>query len=150
MVLFTLTPLWVYYSLKWYSLALTKYLFNLLALRNKTMDRGVNTLFTSLSTCKILRFLSVIAWRDFSKGCYVTTYGIPFILWCLSLLFNLSWKTFFISELVRSSGCSIFQNHNFIYSLWFSKPFSDVHNLQIREVCPRTTDFLVQYGWADS
>ena len=100
------------------------------------MDRGVNILFTSLSTCKIRKFLSIIAWRDFSKGCYVTTYGIPFILWCLSLLFNLSWKTFFISELIRSSGCSIFQNHNFIYSLWFSKPFSDVHNLLIRGVSP--------------
>ena len=106
------------------------------------MDRGVNTLFTSLSTCKILRFLSIIARRDFSKGCYVTTYGIPFILWCLSLLFNLSWKTFFISELIRSSGCSVFQNR-------FSKPFSDVHKLLICGACPRTTDFLVQYGWTD-
>ena len=110
------------------------------------MGHGINVLFTSLSKCKILRFLSIIARRDFSKGCCIITYGIPFTLWCLSLIFNLSWKTFFISELIGSSGCSVFQNHNFISSLWFSKPFSDVHNLLIGGVCPRTTDFLVQYG----
>ena len=80
---------------KGYSLALTKQLSDLRALWNKTMGRGVNTLFTSLSLFKILRFLSIIARRGFSKRCYVTIYSIPFILWCLSLLFNLKLENAF-------------------------------------------------------
>ena len=38
----------------------------------------------------MLRFLSTIALRDFSKGWYVTTNGIPFILLFLLLLFCLN------------------------------------------------------------
>ena len=102
------------------------------------MGCRVNTLFTSLPICKILRFLSIIAPRDNKLMVwYVTNNSITFIL-CLSLLFslNLENSTFLISELIRSFGyfLLLFRNHKFISSIWFSKFFSELHNLIIWRV----------------
>ena len=112
---------------KRYILALSKKLFNLRVPRNETMGYGVKVFFTSLSIYKILRFLSIIAIRDFSKGWYVTTNANLFILLFLSLLLHLKLEilTFLISGLIRSSGYSLFLNHDFISSLRFSKSFSN-------------------------
>ena len=121
---FTLTLAWAYCS---------SLLTVLWALWNETMDHRVNTFFTSLSMYKLLKFLSMIPLRNLSKGWYLTTSGIPFILWFLSLLFSLKFENLalFISDLIRLS----FPEPQFhFFSMIFKILLCTTYNLLIRRV----------------